>query len=180
MKSLVWILFAILLLTVPSCKEAIDVAAEEEAIIAVIQDEKDGYTNMDMDQWSVNVLQDPSYTWIGASSGQCIINRGYSAQADQIREWWGNRAPGETIPAMTFDVLDIKVFPEAAWALIELQDRIELLFLEKTEDRWVISVQSIVVTASYQEEGMEEDDTGEDRDMGNDNEEDDDDGDDDE
>jgi hypothetical protein len=153
MKSLVWILFAILLLSVPSCKEAINVAAEEEAIIAVIQDEKDGYIQMDMEQWSRNVLQDQSYTWMAASSQQYIFNRGYTAQADQIREWWNQREPGVTVPKLEFNVLDIKVFSEAAWALIELQDRIELFFLEKSEDRWVISIQSIIGTASYQKKG---------------------------
>jgi len=162
------ILLTALLLTGTSCKEAFDIEREKAAIIAVIQDEKDGYTNMDMDQWSRNVLQDSSYTWLAASSETYIFNHGFSKQADQTREFWSGWDPDETRSKLEFKVLEMKVYPRTAWVVIQPDHGIETLFLEKIEGNWVISGQTVILTSSFQDddEGDDggEDDDGEDND----------------
>ena len=151
MKKYLFTLFALVLLAGTSCQEKIDIEKEKEAIIAVIQDEKDGFTNMDMEQWSRNVLQDSSYTWMGSTSDMYIISRGFSEQVDQLKEFWSNWDPDETRDRIEFEVMELKISPQAAWVLIDLNGQIETLFLEKIEGTWLISGQTILVTSSYQE-----------------------------
>jgi len=155
MKRHFFILIALSLIAGVSCEQKIDTDKEKEAIIAVLQDEKDGFTNMDIDQWSRNVLQDSSYTWIGASSGQYWFSEGYSEHRDWIKWTWSNWDPNETRDRIDFEVLKTRITPDAAWVLIDVGNRIEALFLEKTENTWIISLQAIVVTSSY--EGIEGD-----------------------
>ena len=160
MKKNLWILSAVVLLAGTSCQEKIDIEKEKEAIIAVIQDEKDGYTNMDLEQWSRNVLQDPSYTWMASSSEEYWLNMGYSEQVDWNKERWSTWDPDETRDKIEFKVTEIRVTPNAAWALIDVDSRIEALFLEKVENTWIISFQAILVTSSYEGDEVDED-TGE-------------------
>ena len=161
MKKSLWILSTVVLLAGTSCQEKIDIEKEKEAIIAVIQDEKDGFTNMDMEQWSRNVLQDPSYTWMASSSEEYWLSKGYSEQADWNKEMWSNWDPDETRDRIKFNVTEIRITPHAAWVLIDVEGRIEALFLEKVENKWIISFQAILVTSSYEGDEVNED-TGED------------------
>jgi hypothetical protein len=150
MKKHFFILIAFSLVAGVSCEQKIDTEKEKEAIIALLQDEKDGFTNMDIDQWSRNVLQDSSYTWIGASSGQYWLSNGYSEHKEWIEKTWSNWDPNETRDRIDFEVLKTRITPDAAWVLIDVGNRIEALFLEKTENTWIISLQAIVVTSSYE------------------------------
>ena len=152
MKKYLFTLIAISLMAGTSCQEKFDIDKEKEAIIAVIQDEKDGYTNMDLEQWSRNVLQDPSYTWMASSSEQYLLNRGFSEQEDAIKEDWSYWDPDETRDRIDFEVTEIRITPHAAWALIDVGGNIEALFLEKVEDTWIISCHTILVTSSYEED----------------------------
>ena len=152
MKKYLFTLIAISLMAGTSCQEKFDIDKEKEAIIAVIQDEKDGYTNMDLEQWSRNVLQDPSYTFMGSSSEQYWVTQGYSEQVLWIKESWSNWDPDETRDRIEFKVTELRITPHAAWALIDVDNRIEALFLEKVEDTWIISCHTILVTSSYEED----------------------------
>jgi len=161
MKKYLWPLFAILLLAGTSCQGKIDIEKEKEAIIAVIQDEKDGVTNMDIEQWSKNVLQDPSYTWIASTSDEYWLSRGYSEQLDWIKELWSNRDPDANHDRIEFEVMELKISSQAAWAVISVTGRIETLFLEKVEGTWLISGQTVLVTSSYQEDAENEEEEAE-------------------
>ena len=156
MKMNLLLLSAILLLAGNSCQEKFDIEKEKEAVIAVIQDEKDGYTNMDLEQWSRNVLHDPSYTWMASSSEQYIFNKGYQKQEEWNKDMWSNWDPDESRDRIEFEVDEIRITPHAAWALINVSGRVEALFLEKIENAWVISLQAIQVTSSYKGDEADE------------------------
>jgi len=156
MKKYVLTLFALILIVGTFCQEKIDIEKEKEAIIAVIQDEKDGFTNMDIEQWSKNVLQDSSYTWMASNSDEYWLSRGYSEHVDWIKEWWSNLDPDATRDRIEFEVMELKISSQAAWAVIAVTGRIETLFLEKVEGTWLISGQTILVTSSYQEDNENE------------------------
>lgn len=156
MKMKLWVLSVIVILAGTSCQEKFDLEMEKEAIIAVIQDEKDGFTNMDPEQWSRNVLQDPSYTWMASSSEEYWLSEGYSEQLEWNKEMWSTWDPDEIRDKIEFEVTEIKVTPQAAWAFIKVDGRVEALFLEKVDNSWVISFQAILVTSSYDADEVSE------------------------
>jgi len=102
--------FALLLVLVflgsISCQEKIDIEKEKEAIIAVIQGEKDGFSNMDFDQWSKNVLQDSSYIWMASNSDEYWLSKGYSEQVEWIKESWSNWDSDSTRERIEFEIND--------------------------------------------------------------------------
>jgi hypothetical protein len=175
-KMLTLLVFS--LLGSKSYQQVIDIDKEKEAIVAVIEDEKAGYINKDMDQWSKHVLQDSSYSWLYASSEIHILSHGFSTHADLINGWWENANPDMANVKVDFEIMELKVFPQTAWAAIKTmwnydikgepvqEDGIEFLFFEKHDGSWKIACQTVLSVTSYEkakEQEEEKDDEMEDK-----------------
>ncbi len=159
-------LLALVLLVGISCQQKVDIDKEKEAILAVINDEKAGYMNRDMEQWSKHILQDSTFSWLYATSGWCHLSRGFSQHSDLVKEWWADT----TIVNQKFEVeiMELKIFPESAWTLLKAtwhyEDEgepaqsvgIETIYFEKAEGEWKIASHTVIDTTSYEETAEKE------------------------
>jgi len=169
MKKHLIVIVVIVVLAATACQETVDFEAEKEAIVAVIQDEKEGYLAMDMEQLSRNVLQDSTYFFMYSAANNFYVNHGFTDQADQIKEGWENRDTLVTDRDFEFKVKEMKIFPQCAWTVIKVKWHfvyegedydtfgVEALFLEKIDGEWKISGQTVVGASSYEEEDEEGD-----------------------
>jgi len=165
MKKYLFVLFALILLAGNSCQEKIDIEKEKEAIIAVIEEETDGYLARDFDRLAATWVQDETVIRLGAGKS----GYGYYAGWEEMSSLYEEGFDGASEPDGSKEVktnYKIKVYPESAWAVFdnetyngegELTNKsIHVEFLEKVDGEWKIVYLSIVSTSSYEDE-MEND-----------------------
>jgi len=161
MKKYLLTLFALILLAGNSCQEKIDIEKEKVAIIAVIEEETDGYLARDLDRLAETWVQDETAVRLTAGKSGYGYVVGWQEMNSNYKEYF----EGDPEPANFTEVktnYKIKVYPESAWAVYdnevynsegELTNKsIHVEFLEKVNGEWKIVYFSMVNTTSYEDE----------------------------
>lgn len=151
--------FAIFVWLFNSCSNNINIAQEEEAIKAVIENETNSYLQKDIEQRSKSFLHDESV--IVLVSGK--RSYGYAVGYNQIMESQKKSVKNNPIASTNkFKNLNykIKVYEKSAWAIYDemlysstgefIEKVINARFLEKIDGEWKIVYLSHVDTTSYE------------------------------
>jgi hypothetical protein len=151
--------FAFLIWLFNSCTNNINIAQEEEAIKAVIENETNSYLQKDIEQRSKSFLHDESV--IVLVSGK--RNYGYAVGFKQILKSQKMSVKNNPIASTNkFKNLNykIKVYEKSAWAVYDemlysssgefIEKVINARFLEKINGDWKIVYLSHVNTTSYE------------------------------
>jgi len=157
-KNKILIFFALILLAVTSCQNKVE--KEEEAIIAVIENETKSYFAKNFEQQSKSFLQDESLIVLVAGKR----SYGYAVGWDQIKKNYIINYQKHSKPLTdSIDNTDykIKIYEKSAWAVYDenvfnskgefIRKVINVRFLEKVNDEWKIVFLSDVNTTSYEE-----------------------------
>ena len=171
MKKIIYSFFSVIIITgCTPLKDEIDVAKEEEAIIAVIEEETDAFRNRDFDRLAATLVQDKTNTRLAANKSGYSYYAGWGQISSRYKEYFQDNPepmPGKHVKTN----YQIKVYEESAWSLFDelvygaegevTGKNVIVRFLEKVEGEWKIVYLSYVSTSSYEDE---EDDGDEDED----------------
>ena len=158
MKKFILTFISIVLLTVTYAQEAVDFEKEKEAIFNTFKTEKVGFETRNMELMKENIVCDESYVYIFVSKGSTTIRKGFSDQEKAIKSYWDNLGDAKRKATEDFEIKDLKIYPNSAWAVIEKiwesEENentyngidLETLFMEKKEGNWKISSHHIVST----------------------------------
>ncbi len=168
MKKIIFSFLAVLV--IPCCtppQEEIDVAKEQEAIIAVIEEETDAFLNRDFDRLAATNVQDETNIRLAASESDYSYFVGWEQLSSAYKEFFRDNPESDSGKYVKTNH-HIKVYEESAWDIFDeirydaegevSWKSIGVRFLEKVEGEWKIIYLSQVNTSSYEDEGEEEDD----------------------
>jgi len=162
MKKYCFTLLAIFVFTGIYSQNKANFEKEKAAILATIEAEKKGYSDKNMELMKMNVVDNPTYTWIYADANGNMLSHGFSEQEKLVKSWWGDTEIKFPNQKITTDFIELKIFSKTAWAVInvvwttienekEVQKRtgIETLFFEKQKGKWKIACHNVLDTSSY-------------------------------
>jgi len=167
MKTIIISIFAICLIT--GCtppKEEIDIAKEEEAIKAVIENATAAWVARNLDGLTATSVTDETFIRLGASKTGFAYSVGWEDRASSAEEFFKNN-PNPVAVKFENKNYNLKVYQESAWAAYEenwydnqgeyLGMSINVRFLEKVDEKWKIAYISVVGTTSYEDDEENED-----------------------
>ena len=160
MKKIIFSLFAVLLIagcTPP--KEEIDVAKEEEAIKALIEESTQAYYDRDLELLTATQVTDESFIRLQGYKDSYNYSVGWEERIASLKEVIKNN-PDPTAVKLKNANYKIKVYPKSAWAVYDeniydneenfLSMSIQARFLEKGDEEWKIVYLSSVGVTSYE------------------------------
>jgi len=165
--KLLGILSGVSLLLFISCNEVVDVEAEKQAIIDVINAETEAYTEVDFEKLISFYVQDSLNFRLTTGADNHVFLEGW----DDVKAFFEeDMMSGEpTVPSNTAVKVEkkdfrIKVYEHAAYVIctetwtyttdsseLEIDSR-QVRFMEKIEDEWKIAFLSFIGTSGYDEE----------------------------
>jgi hypothetical protein len=156
MKKTISVLFAFLLMVNYSCKEKIDVEKEKEAILAVMEEEKDSYWASDFERWSATYLQDSTAMRMGSSRNGFSLISGWDSISSNIKP---DVVRKKEVPKEVKTPIRIKIYKESAWVVYDTErfnnkgesvlKQIETFFYEKHDGKWKIILRDLAGVTSY-------------------------------
>jgi hypothetical protein len=166
MKKYLMFLFGLLLFVVcTSCKEKIDVAKEEAAIKAVIEEENNAFIAMDFNRFSATYVQDETNIRLTADKSTYNYWIGWKEIGSAFKKYFDS-APTRSDSKYVKTDYKIKVYSESAWETHKelvydnkgevIAKLITVRILEKVNGKWKIAFLSVVNTSSYDEKPVQE------------------------
>jgi len=156
MKNAFTVLVAFLLLVNYSCKEKIDFVKEKEAILAVMEEEKDSYWANDYERWSGTHLQDSTAMRMGSSRNGFSLISGWDSISSYMKPIVVRK---KEVPKEVKTPIRIKIYKESAWVVYDTEQfnskgesvlkQIETLFYEKHDGKWKIIFRDAAGITSY-------------------------------
>jgi hypothetical protein len=156
MKKTISVLIAFLLMVNYSCKEKIDVEKEKEAILAVMEEEKDSYWASDFERWSATYLQDSTAMRMGSSRNGFSLISGWDSISSNIKP---DVVRKKEVPKEVKTPIRIKIYKESAWVVYDTErfnnkgesvlKQIETFFYEKHDGKWKIILRDLAGVTSY-------------------------------
>jgi hypothetical protein len=174
MKEIMFSLFSVFLIAGSVfCQGSNDMAKEEEAIKALVEESTQAYFDRDISILTATQVTDESFIKLQAYKSGYECNVGWEERLASLNEVLKNN-PDPTTTKLKNENYKIKVYPKSAWAVYDqnlydnegnfLNMSIQARFLEKVGKDWKIVYLSSVGVTSY-EQGEDEDEDQE----GNDN-----------
>ena len=162
MKKIIFSMLALSLIAGNiSGQKKIDIAKEEEAIIAVIEEETDAFRNRDFDRLAATFVQDETNIRLSASKSSYSYYVGWEQISSGFKESFKNNPEPYTGKHVKTNY-KIKVYKESAWSIFDevryggggevIWKGIGVRFLGKKDKEWKIVYLSQVYTSSYEEE----------------------------
>jgi tetratricopeptide (TPR) repeat protein len=149
MKKVIYVFFAIILLTVTSCKQKIDVTKEKEAVLKVLHEEGDAFAVNDLNRIFAIHIQDSTAT-------RLEIEKIYAGW-DEIKKLYENYIKENSTnsswknPKNLKENIIIKVVGNSAWVICDNiwkwdyqgkaqeSGNIQIAFFEKVNNEWKFS-----------------------------------------
>ena len=152
-------LFVVLLLTLTSCQEHINIEKEQEAIKAVIENESNAAWARNFEKQAELFVQNESLVRLSAGRTSFTFREGWDKISSGYRGYY-SRNPNPSTNTWEFSNFKIKVYQESAWAVYDatwrdaegkfLSMHKSVRFLEKVDGKWKIVYLSWIDTTSYQ------------------------------
>ncbi|MDX1284065.1 MAG: hypothetical protein R3182_03590 [Draconibacterium sp.] len=162
MKKMLFTMMAICILFSAFGKKKVNFEKEKAAILTTIEEEKRGYAEKNMPKMKLHVVDDPTYSWLYADANGHLFNHGFSNQEKLVKGWWENSESEFPKQKITTNFVELKIFPETAWAVIDVvwaqvengkivheRKGMETLFFEKVKGKWKIACHTVLDKSSY-------------------------------
>lgn len=161
MKKYALILFALVLFAGNSYLKKIDTEKEKEAIIAVIEEETNGFLARDYDRIAATCVNDETFIRLQAGKNGYDYIIGWKDCGSYYKEIFMKNTE---LSQYKFENSNykIKIYPESAWAAYEenwykndgefVGKTINVRFLEKVKGEWKIVYLSPISAFSYEQE----------------------------
>ena len=163
MKRSLFEISAFVFLTCLFCKDKIDVAKGEEAVLKVLQEEGDAFAKNDLNRLSAIYIQDSTETRVSLGATYCNLYKGW----DKIEELYENYIKVNSTdsswknPRNYKENIIMKVAENSAWLLCDniwefefkndagnnvagKQANMQIAFFEKINGKWKISFNAFI------------------------------------